>query len=329
MSGGLSIPVVESLAAELSTRREAALKMVIEKRGLYVRKNPILSDLGDCDRQIVYSVTNPEVKPPITPELQARFDIGNLMEREMTKDLLDLGFDFQGGQQRIEVKGKGGVLLATGKIDGFIKWEGEQIPVEFKSMHPNIYSQVETVEDFQKKPHLRKYIRQLQMYCFGHGIEYGLFGLTNCLGAKKWFVLYLDLGECELLLQRLENVQAHLAAGELPDRIAYRDDVCGRCDYAGICLPDVMRTEAEILTDDILLADLQRREEIKAIAKEYDKIDESLKARLRGIPKGVAGDFMIIGKGGLRKNYEKGPEIDPTPTWRTDIKFLGGKEHVK
>ena len=322
----LHIPAVESLAAELTVRREAALKQVIEKRGLYVRKNPILSDLGDCDRQIAYGVTNPEAKPQIGPELQARFDVGNLWEREMTKDLLDLGFDFQGGQQRIEVKGKGGVLLATGKIDGFIKWEGETIPVEMKSMHPNIYSQVESVDDFQKKPHLRKYIRQLQMYCFGHGIEYGLFGLTNCLGAKKWFVLYLDLGECELLLQRLETVQAHLSVGELPDRIAYRDDVCGRCDFAGICLPDVMRTAAEIMTDDVLLADLQRREQLKESAKEYDKIDESVKARLTEIPKAVAGDFMIVGKEMFRKKYDRGPELEPTRYWKTDIKFLGGKK---
>lgn len=323
MSGGLSIPVVESLTAELEQRRTKALQAVIAKRGIYERKNPILSDLGDCDRQIAYGVTNPEAKPQITPELQARFDIGNLMEREMTKDLLDLEFDFQGSQKAIKVLGNGGTLLATGKIDGFIKWEGELIPVEFKSMHPNIYAQIKTLEDFQKKPWLRKYLRQLMMYMFGEGKEYGLFGITNCLGAKKWFTLYLDLGECELLLQRLENIQLHLAAFELPDRIEYRDDICGRCDFAGICLPDIMRNEAQILTDEVLLTDLQRRESLKEAAKDYKRLDESVKERLAGIPKGVAGNFMIVGKTLTRRAYEKGPEIDPTHHWKTDIKFLG------
>jgi hypothetical protein len=317
MTDSVSIPKVETLVGALVSRREQRLKAMINQ---YPRKNPILSDLGDCNRQIVYGVTNWKDKPAPSTDLQARFEVGNVMEREMTRELLDMGFDFVGGQDSVTITGKGGILLATGRIDGFIKWEGERIPVEFKSMHPNIYDQVESIEDFAKKPWLRKYIRQLSMYCFGHNKEYGLFGLTNCLGGRKWFVLYLDLGECELLLQRLEQVASHLKQGTLPDRITYKSDICGKCDYANVCLADIVRSEAEILTDDVLLADLDRREKLKEPASEYRKIDSEVKKRLQGIEKGIAGDFMIIGKPTHKEAYQ----VEASDGWRVEIKKLEG-----
>lgn len=316
----LTIPKVETLKAELEKRREQTLAAKISS---YPRKNPILSDIGDCDRQIAYGVAEWKIKKLPTIDLQARFEVGHLMEREMTKELLEMGFDFQGGQEAVTVHGKGGILLATGRIDGFIKWEGEKIPVEFKSMHPNIFNQVETIEDFQRKPWLRKYIRQLQMYMFGHAKEYGLFGLTDCLGGKKWFILYLDLGECELLLQRLENVVGHLSKGTLPDRINYSEQVCGRCDWAHMCLPDIMRSEAEILTDPELIAQLERREELDSLASEYDKLDKAVKAKLKGVRKGVAGEFFINGSEKTRRAFAKGPEIEPTKYWQVDIQRIG------
>lgn len=318
MSDALIIPKVETLKAELELRRTQRLAGKINS---YPRKNPILSDLGDCDRQIAYGVTNWKDKPLPSLDLQARFEVGHVVEREMTRELLEMGFEFVGGQDSVTVHGKGGILLATGRIDGFINWQGEKIPVEFKSMHPNIWASVDSVEDFQKKPWLRKYTRQLMMYCFGHSKEYGLFGLSNCLGGIKWFILYLDLGECEFLLQRLENVSGHLKAGTLPDRINYRDEVCGKCDFANICLPDVMRTEAQILNDDELIADLEKREKLKEASSEYTALDKSVKARLKNIEKGVAGEFMIVGK----QQHRDGYEVGPVDYWTTSIKKLGGK----
>jgi len=311
----LIIPPVESLKDELVKRR---IQRLNEKSSAYPRNNPILSDLGDCDRQIVYGVTNWRDKKLADTELLARFEVGNIMEREMVRELLDMGFDFVGGQEAIQVKGRGDVLLATGRIDGFIKWGGEKIPVEFKSMHPNIYEHVNSIEDFQKKPWLRKYTRQLMMYLYGHGKEYGLFGLTNCLGGKKWFVLYLDYAECEHMLQRLENVQKHLGLKMLPERIQYKEDVCGHCDFSTICLQDIVRDEANILTDDVLISDLEEREKLKSTKTRYEELDKSIKKRVAGVSKGIAGNFLIIGKNHHRDAYE----VPPVDYWKTDIKRI-------
>jgi len=315
MGDALTIPKIESLKLELEIRRETRLRSKINQ---YPRKNPILSDLGDCDKQIAFGVTNWQMKKPPDADLQARFEVGNLMEREMIRELLEMGFEFVGGQETVTVKGKGGSLLATGRIDGFVKWQGERIPIELKSMNPNVYNSVDSVEDFQKKPWLRKYVRQLMMYCFGHNSEYGLFGLTNCLGGIKWFPLYLDYGECELLLKRLETVHDHLAAGTLPERIQYRDDVCGRCDWAEMCLKDVIRAEAEIITDDEVIANLEEREKLKAAHGKYGELDRELKKRFANVKKAVAGDFVIVGSPFHRDPYS----VEAVDGWKLNIKKL-------
>jgi len=318
----LTIPKVETLKAALEQRREQRLTKKINS---YPRKNLILSDLGDCDRQMAYGVAEWKHKPLPSPDLIARFEIGNLMEREMTRELLEMGFDFQGGQDTVTVHGKGGVMLATGRIDGFINWERERIPIEIKSMNPNIYDQIESIDDFQKKPWLRKYTRQLMMYMFGHSKEYGLFGVTDCLGHWKWFILYLDLGECELLLQRMENTNAHLAAGTLPDRIEYKHDICGRCDFADICLPDIMREQASIVTDEETLIRLARRDQNAIARKQYENDDKWLKEQFENVPKAVAGEYYITGKQMSRRKYAQGPELEPTVYWKVDIQKLGAK----
>lgn len=317
----LTIPKVETLKAELEMRREQRLQ---KKIASYPRKNLILSDLGDCDRQMYYGVKEWKHKPLPSTQLQARFEVGNLIEREMTRELLEMGFDFVGGQDTVTVHGKGGVLLATGRIDGFINWQGEKIPVEFKSMNQNIYDGVESIEDFQKKPWLRKYTRQLMMYMFGHAKEYGLFGLNNCLGGIKWFILYLDLGECELLLQRMENVVSGLMTDQIPDRIEYRHDVCGRCDFADICLPDIVRDQAAIVNDEETLTRLSRRDANAVARKQYEQDDKWLKEQFENVPKAVAGEYYITGREMSRRKYAQGPELEPTKYWKVEIQKIGG-----
>lgn len=315
----LTIPPVESLISELLKREDRRLD---QKKSVWPRRNPILSDIGDCDRQIVYGVTNWQDKPPPDSRLAARFEVGDIWEREMVKQLLDMGFDFQGGQQAVQIMGRGGVLLATGKVDGFIRWEGKKIPVEFKSMHPNVFNAVRSVEDFQKKPWLRKYIRQLMMYLYGNNIEYGIFGCTDCLGGKKWFALYLDLGECEALLQRLEGVQKHLAAKTLPDRIMYDEPVCGSCAFNTICLNDVIRDQAAILSDPDLITMLEEREKLAEPRKRYEDVDEEIKERFKGLPRALVGDWVIIGREMQKVASSPDPSKPKIVYWKTDIKRL-------
>ena len=185
--------------------------------------------------------------------------------------------------------------MGRGKIDGKILYHGIRIPMEIKSMHPDIFKTIDTVDDLRKKTYQRKYLRQLTMYCYGNNEPEGIFILTDCLGHWKILVLTLDYGEAEQALQRLERVHEHLKAGTQPDRIQYREDICKKCPFMIMCLPDIKRDEIQILQDEDLVANLETRETLGDAASAWDKADKWVKKFLKGnaITKGLAGDFVI------------------------------------
>lgn len=327
------ITLGEAVAALILNTREKALN---EKITQYARKNPVLSDISECDRQIVYGVTHWKDRPLHDTSLQARFNAGNLQESVISQELQSLGFKFILQQMPIEIEGKVNgkvVKLASGKLDGFIEFERIKIPVEIKSMDPNIFRRINSIGDLQTKPYLRKYIRQLQMYLHGNGLEDGLFILTDCLGHWKIIPVQWDAGECEAILQRLERVYPFWASipggviqvdsiGEardgLPKRIEYDEEICGRCPFAAICLPDVIRAEAEIVTDDGLISEIAEHERLKPLAKAYDDIHDELKKRFEKVKKAVAGDYIVFGKEQRRMN--KAREASESVSWITTIK---------
>lgn len=282
----------DALAMDITLRREQRLK---DATNSYPRTHSILSDIGECDRQMVYSVTNWKDRPPIEPSLKARFEAGNTAEREVVGELRQLGYDVVLQQEVIEIHNRKGELIGRGKIDGQIKFQGFKFPVEVKSMHPNVFDRINTIDDFKKKPYLRKYIRQLLMYLFGKEVQQGIFLLTNCLGAWKIIVMNLDLAEAEQALQRLERVDVALKNKTLPERIEFDDELCGQCPFMMICVPDVMRTEAELFTDEVFLSDLDRRDKLRAARDEYEALDKSVKDQVKraDVKKGIAGEFII------------------------------------
>jgi hypothetical protein len=286
-----------ALAFEIQKRREQALA---KKINAYPRSMSILSDISECERQMVYAVTNWKDRPLQDVELQALFDEGKYQEQRMNRELIDLGFEIIAQQEVVEIKNRKGEVIARGRIDGKIVYQKFKIPYEAKMMNQYIFDSLESIDDFQKKPHLRKYVRQLMMYLFGSTSlkdpEYeGLFLCTDGRGHWKQFVLSLDYGEAEQTLQRLERVDTALKAGILPERIEYRDEICGYCPFVHICLPDILRKEAAVIIDEELIGRLERRDILKPSVSEYDKLDKSIKADLKArIEKSaIAGDFVI------------------------------------
>jgi hypothetical protein len=279
-------PRIEELIEDIKAKRRDRLESKINR---WKRNNPILSDISDCDRQMVYGVLNWEDKPLHDAELQARFDEGNEQERKVIRELQELGYDVILSQQPVIVKGKDGITLATGKIDGFIKFRGRRFPMEVKSMNPHVYDGVDSIEDFDKKPWLRKYIRQLMMYMFGNNEEQGFFICTNCLGGWKLLPMFLDYGVCEQILQRLERDYVHVQAKTYPDRIPYSRELCGKCAFAHICLPDIINSGIEMVDMPDLESKLRRMEELEPNADEFLTLDKETK----DVARGVGHDFII------------------------------------
>ena len=303
------------LALDIQERRKQALEGKISR---YARTVSILSDISECERQMEYQITNWQDKPLHDTDLQARFNAGNDQERLLIQELLSMGYEFKAGQEVVEIKNRAGEVIGRGKIDGKIRYHGVDFATEFKSMNDNVFKQVNTIDDFRKKPYLRKYLRQLQSYCYGNNCEEGLLICTNCLGAIKIFVVTLDYGEAEAILQRLERVHDHLKAKTLSERIEYSDEECGRCPFAMVCLPDIVRAESEVVTDPEWLEKVQEHERLKPLSRKYDDLHDEIKRRFEKVKKAIAGDYVIFGRQQTKPEHT----VKESTFWVSTIKPL-------
>ena len=273
------------------------------------RERPILSDIPDCDREIVYGITNWKDRPKITADLKARFEAGDWAEKAVKTELMEMGFDVTLEQEYVEVHGRdedgNKILLSRGKIDGVAGKELNGVryrfPIEIKSMNPNIYRQIKNLDSFQNKPHLRKYLRQIQMYLFGKNMEAGLFIITDCLGNWKIVTVYIDLGECEWILKRLEKVHNHLKNKTMPDRVPYAPDTCGRCHFAATCIPDIFNKGVPLIDKPQMDEDLERMAELEPYVDEWEFLD----AHNKDIAKAVGSDFFTDKWGVILKEQKR------------------------
>jgi CRISPR/Cas system-associated exonuclease Cas4 (RecB family) len=260
---------------------------------------------------MTYAVLDWEKSPVAGPDLQARFEAGKEFEKLVVRELLEMGFQFEQSQMPVQIKNRSGEIIATGKIDGFIKWEGIKIPVEIKSMHPQIFQSIKSADDFRKKPWLRRYTKQLMMYMFGNSCEWGLFIVGDLLGHWKMLPLALDYGEAESILQRLERVHESIKAKRYPDRIVYDQSICGKCPFSAICLQDVIQEEAAIVDSPELEAQLERHEELKPLAGEFKELHDNIKDSFKGKLKTIVGArWLIQSIPSKRTTYEIPPEVE-------------------
>lgn len=291
-----------ALIDAIIARRKQELSKKLQS---YPRAMSVLSDISECERQMVYSILDWKERQMFDEEVQARLEAGNVQEREIIGELIRMGFSVILSQQPVDIQGKSGRKVARGKIDGMIQFERFRIPFEIKSMNPNIFNSIKSIEDFQRKPHLRKYIRQMQMYLFGNSLEEGIFILTDCLGHIKMLSVYLDYGECEAILLKLERVDgvveklrgisdAEERRAQYPDRIVYDPSICGYCAFSRTCLPDLANQPAELVIDEIIEGKVARHEELKPLASEYDDLHDELKEKFAKIAKAIIGDQFIL-----------------------------------
>jgi CRISPR/Cas system-associated exonuclease Cas4 (RecB family) len=285
----------QRLIDEISDKRIAFLEAEI--KGTSPRNSFIASDIPECDRYLVHSILDWKQRGLHDAGLQALFDAGNAGERAVLIHLQELGFTVMQQQSPFDVNSRDGKLICRGRIDGKILYEKQAIPFEIKTMNQNTFNGIHDIEDFQKKPHLRKYLRQMQLYLFGNSIEAGMFILYDLQGHYKLLPVALDYGECEFILKRLERAYDFLQRKEYPARIEYDNSACGKCAFAHVCLPDVNNKPPNMINNPELEAALERRGEIQPIAKEFESLDADLKDKFKNLPHVLVGDkFQIVGK---------------------------------
>lgn len=250
---------------------------------------------GACVRQLVYERTHWDQAELPSVELQLIFEEGSAHEEAVLEELRRAGYQIIEQQTAMEWR----EYQITGHLDALVVVEGVQYPLDVKSMSPHIwdsiafrgrdsYAWAEVCEAFTKKPWLRKYLGQITLYCLLRGTEAGILLCKNkATGALAQVNIDLDYAYGETLIQRAIQINQHVAAGTLPARIEFDDQVCPRCPFYATCLPDQIGKDPLVFLEDRTIeALLETRAELEEAGREFDQIDRRVKDWAKARPEG-------------------------------------------
>lgn len=297
-----AVEAVNKLAEDIVAKRKQQLQ---KNKQRIIPRNFYASSIPDCTRQMVYSILDWDKKDLPDDGLLSLFESGKKEESNIIKMLLDLGFEVINQQNPITIKNREGEIICTGRIDGKIVYNGLAIPYEIKSMNDYSFQQLNTIEDFEKSPLHRKYIKQLQLYMYGNEIEVGMFIISNFRQIKV-IPVYLNYELCEQIIQQLEKAWDFVQKKKYPDPISYNPKICDWCPWEFLCNKTTVNKPAEFINNKELEDMLERRFQLEPAAKEFKEIDEQIKAPFKknGVLNVVIGTkFEIVGRKQVRTNY--------------------------
>jgi CRISPR/Cas system-associated exonuclease Cas4 (RecB family) len=293
------------------------IEKITENKQKKIRLRPChtnrASSLGHiCERKLVFDRTRWEEATLYDVGLQFIFDEGNLQEAQVLKDLAEAGWQVIEQQRDYEWK----QYQITAHLDGKIVLD-QAWPLEIKSMNPYTFKQINSAQDIiqSKKHYIRAYAAQAQIYMLLSNSEKAVFIFKDkSSGLLKEIWMELDYQVAEELIRKAERINAYVAKKETPPPIPWDEDICGRCAYGHICLPEAKREALELTDDPELELKLFRRFELAPARKEYEEIDGEIKDTVREKPKVLVGDFLITGKWIEPKGKPK--------YWKSDIQRL-------
>lgn len=268
------------------------------------------------------------------------FAEGNLQEQGVKRDLMDAGYEIIEAQRTLAWD----KFHIVGHIDGKITRNGSR-PVVFdvKSISPYGFAKINTVDDMlnHRSFYYQKWPAQLQIYMLMEGEDRAMMILkSKTTGEIKAIPFTLDYDYAESLLKKAEAVQQGVEMySSKPD--SWEDDwlqqnraddidICQGCHFKTICRPNIDAGAGAVTFDDPEMEQkIERHEEIKPIAKEYDELheeitDEAKVAFEQGHPALLVGHWVISGKFSKRTVYNVPKEVkqqytDMVGYWRTTI----------
>lgn len=267
----------------------------------------------ECTRRMVYELTVPDQQAPLPVDVLARFRRGDDRERDLLADLSRVGRDTEppftviGQQERFELRDRKGRVAIAGKVDARLRCGDFAAPVEIKAWSPFLVDRLRSFDDVFDNPWTRSGGFQLLSYLFGAGEPYGFLVLDRSgLPLVLPVTLEHHLDRMEAFLARAEVALDHVAAGTLPPFLVGDAAECQRCPfYGGTCNPPLVHDGAQVLTDPDLEALLEKRQELRAAGEEYERLDREVKARLRGVERGITTNgFAIEGRWGKQSRVE-------------------------
>ena len=346
------------LAGQIQAKREEDLsKRAAEPRRAYL---PRSSNIPECARQGVYEIVAYNQRKPFDIHLIARFEEGDRQEAWVMAELANIGAELKPKFRLVETQSdlpkefidKYGL---TGHIDGKIEFGGRRVPLEIKSMNPNLWDNIQMVSDLIADPFYSRYYRQMLSYMKASNETECLLITSDCLGHIRFIIVpFSETDFEEMVVKKVTTINEYVKKNEgkssdwdLPERILYSEDQCGRCPFIHICVPDVTSgARVRFADDEKMAAMIDRHQEIKPFADEFKAIDETLKDDLKLLkePMLVVGDWIVEGKAqkgrdvivpptdpAKRKEFDDAKKIVEAskapgePSWRFKFKRQGGE----
>lgn len=314
------IDLASTLAASILGKRQERLEKRASEPPFKPRRN-YASNLSSCVRQMTYAHVAWQEKEPFTADGVAHMEDGNHEEKLVLAELAADGFDIV--EQAVQLDDDH--YFVTGKIDAKVRWQGKRIPIEVKRVSPYAFDQLNTVEDFKRSEWDLKKLRQLTLYLMLHNEEVGLFILSNGIGGRKVIVVPLDYDLGEKILKSLDQTNAALKSGVLPERIPYHSKVCGYCPFKRTCLPDMAFGEGAVMGDEELKTAVEQYVALKPQASAFEKVKKSIADTVREKPLVVVGDHLITGE--WQERHIKAQEAKPeqvTRFWKWEVESKAG-----
>lgn len=287
-----------------------------KKRKVYPCHVNRASNLGHpCIRHLVYCRTNWNDQALYDLGLQYIFDEGNRHHKAVFDDLREAGITVVEQERPLAWP----EFQITGHQDAKIQDGNTLVPVEVKSVEPNAWKKMNSIQDMMDSNKLwwRKYPAQLTLYVKMDKKDIGLFILKNKLtGRLKQIEYPLDLSYVGELTEKASIINQHIAQGTFPDKIEPDEDICGYCGFNVLCLPDRdFGDPLQILEDAQLVSILSRREELKEAYKEYNALQKQLKRELNG------KNNIVLESGGVswhisgKITHRNGYDVKPCDYW--------------
>ncbi len=251
------------------------------------------SQLGTpCVRQLVYYRLEWEKAQMPSLDLIKTFNEGREHEQVIKRRLEKAGYKILRSENAM-VDSLLKKYQITGHQDFFLQKENEEpILIEFKSVSPNIFPQINCMADWNNYTWGKKYKAQMQIYMFGNEVEKAWMIMKNkSNGQIKILEEKLDLEYVETLLKKAEFINQYVELKELPDRTQNEKD-CKDCPFNHLCMPPILHEGVEELNDEELGLLLFAWGKTKREAKEFKKADKEIK----DIMKTYKGTSYLVGE---------------------------------
>lgn len=298
---------------EIENRRGRALREKIEH---YKPSGIYASQISSCQLQMVWNITKWEQKELWDEHVQALLDAGKAREREIIRELLNLGIQVVEGQSKFEEKAIG----VVGRYEGKIKLNEHKLLFEIKATSPNVWQSIANADDLWRKWWTRKYIYQMQLYLFGMNEEGMILILDDSRGHWKLIPILTDYEIGEWVFKQCEEVKKHIETETEPEPIDYDADICGNCPFQSLCPVPISFGEGARPVPDDVAEKLARYEKIKDMAQEAETLRKELTRAFEGHEVLLAGNYTVSGRWvEIKGRHQEAKEIPPRRYWKWQV----------